>query len=81
MKIPTFDGIFIFISKENVMLSWVEHEKKFYSLGALAFIVPRYYKPTLRKRRLTDQAIWIPHINQSSISLNKGLITRKDNIE
>ena len=34
MKMPTFVGIFIFISRENFMLSWVEHEKKFYNLGA-----------------------------------------------
>ena len=27
MKMPTIVGIFIFISKENFMLSWVEHEK------------------------------------------------------
>ena len=34
MKMPTVVGIFIFISRENFMLSWVEHEKKFYNLGA-----------------------------------------------
>ena len=34
MKMPTIAGIFIFISRENFMLSWVEHEKKFYNLGA-----------------------------------------------
>ena len=37
MKMPTIVGIFIFISRENVMLSWVEHEKKFYNLGARCF--------------------------------------------
>ena len=34
MKMPTIIGIFIFISRENFMLSWGEHEKKFYNLGA-----------------------------------------------
>ena len=29
MKMPTKVGIFIFISRENFMLSWVEHEKSF----------------------------------------------------
>ena len=29
MKMPTIVGIFIFISKKNFMLSWVEHEKSF----------------------------------------------------
>ena len=29
MKMPTIVGIFIFISRENFMLSWVEHEKSF----------------------------------------------------
>ena len=33
MKMPTIVGIFIFISKENFMLSWVEHEKSFITLG------------------------------------------------
>ena len=41
MKMPTeleifsaVVGIYLFISRENFMLSWVEHEKKFYILGA-----------------------------------------------
>ena len=34
MKMPAIIGIFIFISRENFMLTWVEHEKKFYNLGA-----------------------------------------------
>ena len=29
MKMPTLVGIFIFISKENFMLSWAEYEKGF----------------------------------------------------
>ena len=29
MKMPTVVGIFIFISRENFMLSGVEHEKSF----------------------------------------------------
>ena len=28
MKMPTIVGIFIFISRENFMLSWVEHEER-----------------------------------------------------
>ena len=28
MKMPTIMSIFIFISKENFILSWVEHKKK-----------------------------------------------------
>ena len=39
MKMPTIVGIFIFISRENFILSWVEHEKKFYNLGARSFAV------------------------------------------
>ena len=34
MKMPTVVGIFMFISRENFMYSWLEHEKKFYNLGA-----------------------------------------------
>ena len=33
MKMPTFVGIFIFISRENFMLSSVEHEKSFITSG------------------------------------------------
>ena len=33
MKMPTIVGIFIFISRENFMLSWVEHEKSFITSG------------------------------------------------
>ena len=33
MKMPTIVGIFIFISRETFMLSWVEHEKFFVTLG------------------------------------------------
>ena len=34
MKMPTFFGIFIFISRENFMFSRVEHEKMLYNLRA-----------------------------------------------
>ena len=30
---PAIVGIFLFISKENFMLSWDEHEKSFMTLG------------------------------------------------
>ena len=33
MKMPTIVGIFIFISRENFMLSWVEHENNFITFG------------------------------------------------
>ena len=33
MKMPTIVGIFIFISNENFLLSWVEHEKCFMTFG------------------------------------------------
>ena len=33
VKMPTIVGIFIFISRETVMLSWVEHEKRFIISG------------------------------------------------
>ena len=33
MKMPTLVGIFIFISRENFMLSGVEHEKSFITSG------------------------------------------------
>ena len=36
MKMPTIVGIFIFISRENYMLSCVEHEKSFIT-SELAF--------------------------------------------
>ena len=34
MKMPTIDGIFIWISKANFMLSWVEHVKCFITSGS-----------------------------------------------
>ena len=34
MKMSTIVGIFIFINWENFMLSWDEHEKKFYTFRA-----------------------------------------------
>ena len=34
VKMPTIVGILTFKSKINFALSWVEHEKKFYNLGA-----------------------------------------------
>ena len=34
MKMPNIAGIFIFISRENFMLSWAEQEKMFHNLGA-----------------------------------------------
>ena len=33
MEVPSIVGIFIFISRENFMLSSVEHEKSFITLG------------------------------------------------
>ena len=33
MKMPTIVGIFIFISREIFMLSWIEHEKSFITSG------------------------------------------------
>ena len=35
LKMPTIVGIFIFISRENFMLSWAEHEKSFITLGPI----------------------------------------------
>ena len=34
MKMQTIVGIYIFITRENFMLSSVKHEKKFYNLDA-----------------------------------------------
>ena len=34
MKMPTIVGIFIYISRENFMLSWAEHEKSFKPRGS-----------------------------------------------
>ena len=34
MKMPTIVDIFIFIGRENFMLSWAKHEKKLYTLEA-----------------------------------------------
>ena len=33
MKMPTIVGIFKFISRENFMLSWIEHENFFIASG------------------------------------------------
>ena len=33
VKMPTIVGILIFMSRVNLLLSLVEHEKKFYNLG------------------------------------------------
>ena len=38
MKMPTI-GIFVFISKENFMLSGVEHEKSFITSGPGNYII------------------------------------------
>ena len=35
-EMPTAVGIFIFLSRENFMLSWVEHKKSFITLGTAA---------------------------------------------
>ena len=50
MKMPTFVGIFISISRENFMFSWVEHEKSFITLGPCClnhtqFVNHIMYKP------------------------------------
>ena len=34
VKMPTIVGILTFMSRINFVLSWVEHENKFYNLGA-----------------------------------------------
>ena len=34
VKMPTIVGILTFMSRKNFILSWVEHEKKFYNLEA-----------------------------------------------
>ena len=34
MKMPTIVVIFIHVSRQNFMFSWVEHEKKFYNLSS-----------------------------------------------
>ena len=39
-EMPTIVGIFIFISIENFMLCWAEHEKMFYNLGASSTLLP-----------------------------------------
>ena len=45
MKKPTVVGIFIFISRENFILSWVEHEKSFITSGPdLSVYAPRQLK-------------------------------------
>ena len=38
MKMPTIVGIFIFISRENFMLSWDKHEKSFITPGTDQFL-------------------------------------------
>ena len=42
MKMPSIVGIFIFISRENVMLSSVEHEKRLITSGSGFF--PQNFK-------------------------------------
>ena len=40
MKMPTIIGIFIFISRENFMLNWVEHEKSFTTSWRVFLLAP-----------------------------------------
>ena len=37
IKMPTIVGILTFMSRKNIILSSVEHEKKFYNCGARLF--------------------------------------------
>ena len=53
MKMPTI-GIFVFISRENFMLSWVEHEKKFYDLRASVFSRNRFLEKFEQKFYVCD---------------------------
>ena len=36
---PTILGILIFMSRINSIISWDEHEKKFYNLKTIAFVI------------------------------------------
>ena len=44
MKMPTIVGIFIFTSRENFMLSWVEHEQRFITSGPDITNEQKHYK-------------------------------------
>ena len=52
MKMPTVVGIFIFISRESFMLSSVEHEKKFYNLGACPLTESVYIVECIKELKL-----------------------------
>ena len=65
MEMPTIVGIFIFISKENSMHSWVEHEKAFITSGRI-----------LLKNLSVRTSISLSGILEYSISLLFGLCIR-----
>ena len=57
MKMPTIVGIFIFKSRESYMLSSIEHEKKFYKLGArLHFILT----PEANEESILPNLLFLP---------------------
>ena len=47
MTMPTIVANIKFINRESLMLSWVEHEKKFYNLGALLPIALLHKRNTM----------------------------------
>ena len=55
MKMPTIVGIFIFISREHFVLSWVEHERSFITSGSDIILIHVYEKDCW-KRPLTKHA-------------------------
>ena len=60
------NDIFMFISRENFMLSWLEHEKSFYYLGA------RIYK--ILDRELSGDVLRPPHGTSTSYSVDKYIL-------
>ena len=63
MKMPTIVGIFIFISRENFMLSWVEHEKSFMISGPDQCLLGVWNRTSIqicyRQTVKTDQTAWM----------------------
>ena len=52
MKMPTIVGIFILISRDNFMVSWIEHEKCFITSEPGPLLFAYAHKIPFRKARL-----------------------------
>ena len=58
MKVQTIVGIFIFISKENFKLIWVEHENSFMTSG------PGYFFSFSKKTKIYNPQLTLVMLNK-----------------